>query len=301
MQKIKNYFLFTSSERRGVLALVVLIALIITATLIIEQLPASNNTDFSKFDEQIAAASFYHARPIVKKQEVILTKFNPNNLPADKWLSLGFTERQIRTIHNYESKGGSFKIKTDLKKMYSVSDSAYVVLEPYIDLPVSRKVKAAGFKSNYKSNSKANSTYRKTKYESKQSNISISINKASQEDLESLRGIGPYFAKRILKFRKKIGGFYTVDQLYDVYGLDSSKVNDIKDNLYIEEEYIRKYKLNSDTLWKAKYHPYFSKEIVNSIQDLKQDSTEFKDLNEIKASDLVDDKLYIKIVKYLKL
>ena len=63
--------------------------------------------------------------------------FDPNELPADEWKKLGLEDRQIKVIMNYLNKGGRFRVKQDLAKMYSISEQEYRILEPYIAIKTS--------------------------------------------------------------------------------------------------------------------------------------------------------------------
>lgn len=65
-----------------------------------------------------------------------LSPFNPNELEAEDWLKLGFTERQVQTILNYkEVVGGAFVSKEQLAKCYAISSEKFAELSPYISLP----------------------------------------------------------------------------------------------------------------------------------------------------------------------
>src|SRR5690606_39584975 len=64
-----------------------------------------------------------------------LFPFDPNDLSEAKWKMLGFTEKQIRVIKNYESKGGQFRTKADVAKLYVVSAEHFERLAPYSRLP----------------------------------------------------------------------------------------------------------------------------------------------------------------------
>ena len=61
--------------------------------------------------------------------------FNPNTISKAQWKKLGFKDWQIKTIFNYKSKGGSWKSKADVKKIYGLEEADYFNLEPYILLP----------------------------------------------------------------------------------------------------------------------------------------------------------------------
>ena len=66
--------------------------------------------------------------------------FNPNQLPADQWIKMGFTDKQVRSIKKYETKGGRFYTKQDVKKLWAISPEEYSIIESFIQLPDSMAV-----------------------------------------------------------------------------------------------------------------------------------------------------------------
>lgn len=109
--------------------------------------------------------------------------------------------------------------------------------------------------------------YQKKKSEILSSEVKkFNLNTATKEDLVSVKGIGDYYASRILKFRDKLGGFYTRDQLYEVYGLDSSVVEEcfkhLNDSKFVVS---KKMAINSDSFKVVLRHPYLDYEDVKNV------------------------------------
>ena len=97
-------------------------------------------------------------------------RFNPNTVSLDDLMRLGFSEKQAQSILNYRAKGGRFRRPSDFAKSFVVADSVFDRLEPYIDIP------------------------------------RIDINKADSAAFETLPGIGPYFASKMVSYRTSLGG-----------------------------------------------------------------------------------------------
>lgn len=57
----------------------------------------------------------------------------------------------------------------------------------------------------------------------------VSLNRASAGELESLPGVGPVLAERIVSFRDENGGFETVEDLLQVTGIGEAKLAAIRD------------------------------------------------------------------------
>ena len=120
-------------------------------------------------------------------------RFNPNTVTLEELVRLGFSERQAESILNYRAKGGRYRRPSDFAKSYVVADSVYKRLEPFIDIP------------------------------------RIDINKADSATFETLPGIGPYFASKMVSYRKTLGGYSRPEQLLDIYHFDQEKYDGLKD------------------------------------------------------------------------
>ena len=177
--------------------------------------------------------------------------FNPNLADQDLFEQLGFSEKTIKIIFNYRNKGGSFYKKTDLLKIYGMDSLLYQQVEPYILLDVrnsklstdSFKVKTVKEKPNY--------------IAKEQVLISIDINQANLEEWKKINGVGNYYAQKILAYREKLGGFSSIDQIEETYGLKDSVFQVIKSQLKWSPIY-RSIPINKITASDLSKHPYLS-------------------------------------------
>lgn len=64
--------------------------------------------------------------------------------------------------------------------------------------------------------------------------LALDLNRATQQDLEALPGIGPALAGRIIEYRQKIGPFRTIDDLEQVSGVGPKKLTQVKPYLTIQ-------------------------------------------------------------------
>jgi len=301
----KDYFTFTKSERRGVLVLLgILLVLMITPQFLVLFFH-KNNPDFSQFDKEIAAFQ-QNQKEIIKEQtyqpkeifnfnnideSVVRSKlnpfyFNPNDLPIAKWKELGLTDKQIKTIKNYESKGGKFFKPEDLKKIYGISESEYNILAPFIAIPETKPENKLEIVEN-------------KKYNSKDDNIIIDINIADTTEFMKLRGIGASFARRIIKYRDRLGGFVKKEQIMEVWGFDSSKYNAIAKNLIVKPFITQKININDAGVDDFKKHPYISFYVAQALVSYREKHGKYSKVEDIKKSVLVNEALYAKIAPYL--
>ncbi len=219
-------------------------------------------------------------------------EFDPNGLSDQHWLQLGLSVKQIKVIRNYELKGGRFFKKEDLKRIYSISPEQYKLLEPYVRInnaPLHNDSKAFG--TNPKP---ADITLRK-------SASILELNSADSIALESIRGIGPAFASRIMRFRKLLGGFYHKEQLLEVYGMDTVKYNQLKDLIRVDTALITKINLNTFTFDEIRRFPYLTYKQMNAIIQFRSQHGLFKSIDELMKIAILNEEIIRKIEPYIVL
>lgn len=219
--------------------------------------------------------------------EGLLFHFDPNTLDAAGWKKLGLGDRTIKTILNYRSKGGHFYKHEDLKKIWGLPDGFYERVQDYIQIAETKKESASNFS--------------KTTYEKKSRTIAIvDVNKADTTELIALPGIGNKLAQRIIAFRNKLGGFYTVDQIGETYGLPDSTFQKLKPYLQVHGVF-KKFNINTATKDELKAHPYIKWHLANAIAAYRNQHGDFKKLEDLKNIVLIDETTYNKIAPYLSL
>ncbi|MBP5504776.1 MAG: helix-hairpin-helix domain-containing protein [Bacteroidales bacterium] len=129
------------------------------------------------------------AQKLEKKPEPQTFPFDPNTVSHEDLVRLGFSERQAQVIENYRSKGGKYRSARDFAKMYVVDSATFARLEPYISI------------------------------------TKMDLNTADSAALLTLRGIGPYYAHKILEYRRRLGGIFTTkEQLLEIEGFDEERL-----------------------------------------------------------------------------
>jgi DNA uptake protein ComE-like DNA-binding protein len=166
-------------------------------------------------------------REKASRRPVETFRFNPNTVSLEDLMRLGFSEKQAQSILNYRAKGGRFRRPSDFAKSYVVADSVFDRLAPYIDIP------------------------------------RIDINKADSAAFETLPGIGPYFASKMVSYRASLGGYSHPEQLLDIYHFDREKYDGLKDLITCS-------KPDPYPLWTLPErdlarHPYISRDEAHSI------------------------------------
>jgi competence protein ComEA len=286
----KDYFYLNRGEQRAMLILFALIILVYGMLIYSKFQTGQSNVDtvaFAKevraFEHQLdSAGSFKSTRfnksnpinykssftPNEKLKPLTPFPFDPNTLTENGWLKMGLPDRLIRTILNYTSKGGHFYQKEDLQKIYGLTVSQYTSLEPFISIP--QRTRTVYELSAYKKPS-----YLKPVIQP------IELNSVDSAGLDALRGIGPVFAMRILRFRDLLGGYAKREQLQEVYGLDSTLYQLILPFVKVDPEKIKRIDINQCPLPALRKHPYIGYYIAKAIADYRVKHLKFRSVDEV--------------------
>lgn len=316
MKLINHWKLFPRRERNGAVILLSLIFVVNVSNLLIDYFapPVKPSKELIKkvelaierYNDSITAEKI--RVELLSKKKIVessLFLFNPNSISIDSLTELGIPSYLAKRIVNYREKGGNFKIKSDFKKMYGMHDSLYSALYEYIELPDSLEKKNYSTVNSHiqkdihkRDSTQENSFKRKVKVD--YSSVRVYLNKSDTLDFIKIRGIGPVFAKRIIEYREKLGGFYSKEQIKEVYGINDSLYAYIESNLVLDEDVLLK-KLNINTLsaYELSKHPYINWKIAEIIVSNRGRKKKYKDKEELLKKGLLNEFLYAKIAPYL--
>lgn len=314
---VKDYLNFSRKERIAILALVTGILLVFFLPDIVpssrSNIYSADTTWFSEVrkltiteknnDESINnsgeenPSAYQFDKPNNSYPENLAIKgelfyFDPNKITRADWKRLGLREKTIQTITNYLSKGGKFKKPEDLQKIYGLRASEYERLGPFIKIENSESYIVK----------ETLAATPKVIYESKNYSPGFSpidVNTADTSAFISLPGIGSKLAARIVNFREKLGGFYSVDQVGETYGLPDSTFQKIKQWLKLENNSVKKININTATVDELKAHPYIKFGLANPIVAYRNEHGAFSKTEDIKKVMAVTEDIFIKIAPYL--
>lgn len=294
---IHKYFGFNKRERNGLLVLSAIVLILFIVRLILPSFSKQEevkltkvesiakkelNTEIQDTSAQIGAETAKRDTTNSFKPEQLFT-FDPNTVSVEDAVKLGFSKKTAQTLEKYRSKGGKFKSKEDLKKLYGVSEKLYAKIESYILIEVKPKEEIAKSIPKFE----------------KPSSKQIDINTADSTQFLSLPMIGPAMTKRILKFRNSLGGFYKVEQLREVYGMQDSVFTLIQPRLVITTNAIKKINVNFATYEEMKKHPYLNHVVASTIVAYRQKHGAYKAINDLKNVGTINDELLAKLSNYV--
>lgn len=268
MDWLRRLLSFGKGERIAVLSILVVMLLLLVLCLTRPFKSSPNETAFHNLDSLLMlredALKELQAKENEKAAQVNELHpfpFNPNTLTEEEGLKMGLSDRQIRNIINYRNNGGHFYSKKDLGRLYTISESDFEQLEPFIVLPeVSREARAK--RENAKE--KEMKSDEKSQIAKKEIPV-VDLNTVDSVTLVELPQIGSYTAGRIIAYREKLGGFINVEQLREVKGVDSARYATVLPYLRLENAEIQLLDVNRADFKALVNHPYLNYNQVKLI------------------------------------
>ena len=190
----------------------------------------------------------------IEKTELLRPfQFNPNTVVLSDLLQMGLSERSAKSWIKYLDSGGRFGTCIELSKLYLLDSSDVLVLLPFCELETDEV----------------------------EEQLSIDINSADSIELLKIKGVGPAYAHRILQYRSSLGGFVSLLQLKEVYGVDSVKYFELEPQLeigYMQMEWVY---INQDDFKLLLKHPYLSYQQVKSVVNYRNELGDLNSLSEL--------------------
>lgn len=204
--------------------------------------------------------------------------FDPNRATDGEFLRLGFSDWQIATIRKYLDKGGVFHDKADFFKIRVISENQKRILGDWVMIESAQKA-SSGEKMVIEA-------------------VSVELNTADSIQLKQLPGIGGVLSKRIVKYRDLLGGFHSVSQLKEVYGLSEQVIRLIEGRVKVDITRIKKLNLNFADVNELSRHPYLKKDLARNIVRFRARNGSFRDLTILRDSMILNIDEYNRIKPY---
>lgn len=307
---LKDYFSFTKKERSGIIILVFIILVLIVAPIFYPYFIKEEIPDHSQFENEIAqlridssAKKSYSKKfdneyyndysPSGKKYSPVKAEvffFDPNTASVNDWVRLGVKEKTAETIQKYISNGGKFYKPDDIKKIWGLHPSDVERLLPYVSIKNTTKEYAQFEKKEFVKNTNSYSPKIIQK---------VDVNLADTTAYISLPGIGSKLSQRIIAFREKLGGFYSIDQVAETYFLTDSTFQKIKPYLVLNSKSVKQININTASVDEMKSHPYIRYNLSNAITQYRRQHGNFNSVEEIKKIMIVTEEMYNKAAPYL--
>ena len=244
---ILEWFGYSRRERRSTLILLVILVIVIGIGYVVP----SGETQPEDLSWVLTVSDSIKGKyPVISSDTSVQFLFDPNSASFDTLIDLGLSEKQARTIISYRNKGGRFNKPDDFKKIYGIDEMTSAKLIPFINISKGSRVN-----ESYHADS---SFYRK-------SSVLIDLNRTDSASLEKLPGLGPVLSSRIIKYRKILGGYASVEQLKEVYGLQETTYNLFESKVFADSSFIKRIEINKASLKELSKHPYLDRYDIQAI------------------------------------
>lgn len=320
-QFLREYLSFTKKERTGIFIVIIIISICLVLPFLYPYFDREKSYDDSVFEKEISQlkklqadsiagnkyynknfdennyANYYEPseKNYYGKSKGAVFYFDPNTASIGDWRRLGISEKTAETIQKYLSKGGHFYKPEDIGKIWGLRKDDIERLLPYVRIGNSIK-EYADHKADFQNN------YSPVSYPGRKSIVqSVDINTSDTAGFIALPGIGSKLAQRIIAFRDKLGGFYSLDQIRETYGLPDSTFIKIKTKLTLTDPSVKKININTATLDELKSHPYIRYNLANAIIQYRNQHGTFSSVADVKKIMIVTDEIFNKVFPYLSI
>ncbi|HOU74771.1 MAG TPA: helix-hairpin-helix domain-containing protein [Tenuifilum sp.] len=294
---VKSFLYFSRGERNGTIILVLLVLLLAVAPYLYKKyfnvVSPPDPMLVQKADSFFLTLQYHEPEKVIEppsgieaEMELPRTKksflFDPNTVSLDSLMELGLSRKQAEVLVKYRSKGGRFRTPDDIDKIFVIDSATKARLKPLVRIaPVTDTInhdRVIDTKS-----------------------ILVELNSADTLSLLKLKGIGSNYAKRIVGYRNLLGGFYSIDQLGEVYGFTPQLVDQLRPNIYIDTTRIRKININLIKYDDLRIHPYVNDYQAKAIIYYRSQKGTIKTLDELWKNKLLPRDRFEKLKHYLDL
>lgn len=265
--RLKEWFTFSKKERLGFVVLLVIVLLVVVYPLIDFKSNDSEQPTFEEFVEQVDRVEA--ASKLDSSRVASLFPFDPNTADSATFLKLGFSPQQVRSILSYRNTGAWFSKPDDFSKLYVVSDEQFQKVKPYIAIKQPTK------------------PFRK-----------VELNTADTTELQRLRGVGPYYAREIVRYREHLGGFYRAEQLKEIKGIDNERFSLFAEQYSLNARLVKPLNINTADENRLKSHPYIGSEAARKIVEYRQ-KTAISSLEQLINNSILNEDNAKKLLPYL--
>ena len=271
-ETLKSYFVFTRNQRTGIFFLFAIIIVFQIGFYFLDfTILQKTNPEKQKWlslQSQIDSIQLEKLNYVPK-----IYPFNPNFITDYKGYTLGMSVVQIDRLLAFRKENKYVNSVQEFQAVTQVSDSLLAAISPYFKFPDWVKNKKE-FKND---KSYLNSTFVK-----KGKVVIIDINQATKEDLIKINGIGEAISTRIIRFKESLGGFVSMNQMNDIWGLPPEVIDKLNTNFKVSgHSDIKKIDINDASIKELSQFPYFNYQVAKQIVTFRSMNGDFKNVDDL--------------------
>lgn len=230
-------------------------------------------------EDSLAIASLSATRePHYRRDTVVirLRPFDPNQEDSAQLVSLGLKPWQARAMVRYREKGGRYRRPEDLKRLWGMTDSLYATLEPYIQI-------ATRPSDTLNTHLRDTMPARDTLLRIRKVDTLLCLNTTDTLELQLLRGVGSYTARRIVRYREELGGYVATEQLREIEGLRQEALDTILTHLLICSDSVNRLPVNYASIKRLTRHPYLSFTQAKALYEHRRRHVYLRDIEALRS------------------
>lgn len=298
---MNRFLLFTNfnrNERRGIVVLLIILVVTLISRLIINYFPFSSDEEkvflYKIIPNSVKADVHQHSDESLSQdnQSDIASNaffhFNPNKASYNELRSLGFSTYNASNIIKYRDSGGGYYSENDLLRVYGIDSALVYLLSDYIIYNKKEAVALQVYKDKLPV-VKSGGTEK----------VSVPLNSTDTSVLKKVRGIGDVFALRIIKYGQLLGGYTSVEQIKEVYGINNELYEQVSGYFYLDSISVKKIPINTAGYKELIRHPYLKVQHVKAILKYRELMGGFTDINQLKDSYICTLEEFKKISPYI--
>ena len=238
------------------------------------------------------------------KNEVKRFMFNPNTITDQEWISLGLSAKQTKVIRKYLGKGGSFKKPTDVLNFKFVKEELWNELIPYIVIDTPNFPKTNSY--TYTKDTTAAAVAQKAQEKAEKliefrKNLNFEFNTCSRFNLKQLNLLDSITIDNIMRYKKGLGGFVNLAQLYEPEGIDTTNFAKLKSHLTLDVMSVKTININNCSVSQLNKHPYLSYNVATALVNYRNAHGKYTQITDLKKCMAMNENLLKKITPYLRL
>ena len=216
--------------------------------------------------------------------ELRLHKFDPNTADSVELLEVGFRPWMVRNMQKYKEKGGRWRTKEAVKKIYGMTDELYEQIEPYIEIVEIKDTMLVQQQERI--------------FQEKKDTV-LELNSCDTAELKYIKGIGGGYARRIVRYRQELGGYVSAEQLREIKDIPKETLDSIIPLFIVEKDSIKVIDVNKASVSGLQRHPYLSFTQARAIYELRRTRFKLQSIEELEELDCLTKGEIERIAPYL--
>lgn len=218
-------------------------------------------------------------RPYAQPERRVETfPFDPNTADSTALLRLGLTPSMVRGIYKYRSMGYVYSYPEDFSRVPGMTKGMWARLRSMITIapefqpvePLERPRPAKASKIAHSIGETAGAAAGAQVTVERQPKLrvgqTVDVNTADTAQLKQVPGVGSYYAAQVVRYRERLGGFASVDQVAEVKGFPPEAL----DYLTASPVPLRPFAINKISRRALLAHPYLSVEQAQAVWEYRR-------------------------------